>query len=116
MIRTLSGLAWSTAWERRGGSFARGSFCLGFVWTTVLLGVSVVAVIRPPATAGRILALDILTLILVALLALYADATRSPYTWTQCSSSRSWRSCLPWPRLATTVRERSFDGRHPDRH
>ena len=50
-----------------------------FVWMTVLLAVSVAAVIRLPTTASRILALDTLTLILVALLVLYADATRSPY-------------------------------------
>ena len=54
-------------------------FYLAFVWMTGLLGVSVVAVIRLPTTAGRILALDTLTLILVALLVLYADALRSPY-------------------------------------
>ncbi len=46
---------------------------------TVLLGVSVVAVIRARSTAGRILALDTLTLILVALLVLFADANRSAY-------------------------------------
>ena len=50
-----------------------------FAWMTVLLAVSVAAVIRLPTTAGRILALDTLTLILVALLVLYADALRSPY-------------------------------------
>jgi multicomponent Na+:H+ antiporter subunit F len=46
---------------------------------TVLLAVSVAAVIRLPTTAGRILALDTLTLILVAFLVLYADARDSPY-------------------------------------
>jgi len=46
---------------------------------TVLLAVAVVAVIRVPETAGRILALDVLTLILVALLVLYGDANRSAY-------------------------------------
>ncbi len=54
-------------------------FYLAFVWMTILLVVSVAAVIRLPTTASRILALDTLTLILVALLVLYADATRSPY-------------------------------------
>ena len=44
-----------------------------FAWMTVLVAVSVAAVIRLPTTAGRILALDTLTLILVALLVLYAD-------------------------------------------
>ncbi len=52
---------------------------LAFAWMTVLLAVMVAAVIRLPTTASRILALDTLTLILVALLVLYADATRSPY-------------------------------------
>jgi multicomponent Na+:H+ antiporter subunit F len=46
---------------------------------TVLLAVAVVAVIRVSETAGRILALDVLTLILVALLVLYGDANRSAY-------------------------------------
>lgn len=54
-------------------------FYVAFVWMTVLLGVSVAAVILLRSTAGRILALDMLTLILVALLVLYADANRSPY-------------------------------------
>ena len=35
--------------------------------------------IRLSSTAGRILALDMLTLILAALLVLYADANRSSY-------------------------------------
>ena len=48
-------------------------------WMTGLLAVSVAAVIKVRSTAGRILALDMLTLILVALLVLYADANRSPY-------------------------------------
>jgi multicomponent Na+:H+ antiporter subunit F len=54
-------------------------FYLAFVWVTVLLVVSAAAVIRLRSTAGRILALDTLTLILVALLVLYAAANRSPY-------------------------------------
>jgi multicomponent Na+:H+ antiporter subunit F len=54
-------------------------FYLAFAWMTVLLVVSAAAVIRLRSTAGRILALDTLTLILVALLVLYAAATRSPY-------------------------------------
>jgi multicomponent Na+:H+ antiporter subunit F len=47
-------------------------FYLAFVWVTVLLVVGAAAVIRLRSTAGRIL-------ILVALLVLYAAATRSPY-------------------------------------
>ena len=54
-------------------------FYLATAWMTVLLVVSVGAVIRLPSTAGRILALDMLTLILIALLVLYSDASRSPY-------------------------------------
>ena len=67
-------------------------FYLAFVWMTVLLVVSAAAVIRLRSTASRILALDMLTLILVALLVLYADAQRSRTTWTPRSSSRSWPS------------------------
>ena len=54
-------------------------FYFAFAWMTVLLVVSVGAVIRLRSTAGRILALDTITLILVALLVLYADANRSSY-------------------------------------
>lgn len=54
-------------------------FYLAFVWMTVLLVVSALAVVRLPSTTSRILALDMLTLILVALLVLYADWQRSPY-------------------------------------
>ncbi len=50
-----------------------------FAWMTVLLAVMVAAVIRLSTTASRILALDTLTLILVALLVLYADTRDSPY-------------------------------------
>ena len=48
-------------------------------WMTVLLSVTVMAVIGISSTAGRILALDMLTLILVVLLVLYGDAERTPY-------------------------------------
>ena len=54
-------------------------FYLASAWMTVLLVTSAAAVIRLRSTAGRILALDTLTLMLVALLVLYADANRSPY-------------------------------------
>jgi multicomponent Na+:H+ antiporter subunit F len=54
-------------------------FHLAFAWMTVLLVTSAAAVIRLRSTASRILALDTLTLILVALLVLYAAANRSPY-------------------------------------
>lgn len=48
-------------------------------WMTVLLLVAVIAVIRLRATAGRILALDTLTLVLVGLLVLYSDIFRTTY-------------------------------------
>ena len=54
-------------------------FYLAFAWMTVLLVVSAAEVIRLRSTASRILALDTLTLILVGLLVLYADANRSSY-------------------------------------
>ena len=54
-------------------------FYAAFVWMAVLLAVSAATVIRLRSTASRILALDMLTLILVALLVLYAAANRSPY-------------------------------------
>ena len=54
-------------------------FYVAFVWMTVLLVTSAAAVIRLRSTAGRILALDTLTLILVALLVLYSAANRSSY-------------------------------------
>jgi multicomponent Na+:H+ antiporter subunit F len=52
---------------------------LAFVWMTVLLVVSAAAVVMLRSTARRILALDMLTLILVALLVLYSESQRSPY-------------------------------------
>ena len=54
-------------------------FYVAFVWMTILLVVSAAAVVRLRTTARRILALDMLTLILVALLVLYSDSERSPY-------------------------------------
>lgn len=54
-------------------------FYLAAIWMTVLLAVMVATVIQVRSTASRILALDTLTLVLVALLALYAAAERSPY-------------------------------------
>ncbi len=54
-------------------------FYLAVAWMTVLLVASVVAVIRLRSTAARILALDTLTLILSALLVVYAAGERSSY-------------------------------------
>jgi multicomponent Na+:H+ antiporter subunit F len=54
-------------------------FYAATIWMTGLLALSVLLVIRARSAAVRILALDQLTLILVALLVLYADANRSAY-------------------------------------
>ncbi len=54
-------------------------FYLAAAWMTGLLCVTVVLVIRARSAMVRILSLDMLTLILIALLILYADAQRSPY-------------------------------------
>ncbi len=54
-------------------------FYLAVAWMTVLLAVGVVAVIGLSSTAGRILALDMLTLILAALLVLYGVSERAAY-------------------------------------
>lgn len=54
-------------------------FYLAFAWMTVLLGVSVVFVVRSRSVMVRILGLDVLTLLLVALLILYADTKRQAY-------------------------------------
>jgi multicomponent Na+:H+ antiporter subunit F len=48
-------------------------------WMTVLLAVTVVLVIRARSAMTRILALDTVTLILTALLILYADLNRSSH-------------------------------------
>jgi multisubunit Na+/H+ antiporter MnhF subunit len=54
-------------------------FEIAQLWMTVLLGVSVILVIRARTAMNRILALDTLTLILIALLILYADANHASY-------------------------------------
>ena len=54
-------------------------FYLAMVWMTGLLGIAVVLVIRARSALRRILALDVLTLILIALLILYADASQMAY-------------------------------------
>lgn len=52
-------------------------FFVAVVWLTALLGVSVIGIARARSTVSRILALDMLVLILVALLVVVADALRS---------------------------------------
>jgi multicomponent Na+:H+ antiporter subunit F len=54
-------------------------FYLGIVWTAVLLGVVIVHLARARSTAQRILALDLLTVVLIALLALSAGDDRRSY-------------------------------------
>lgn len=54
-------------------------FFFGIAWIAGLLGVLVVRVARARTTGQRILALDLLTLILVGLLALAAGEDRAPY-------------------------------------
>ncbi len=54
-------------------------FYAAAAWMTGLLAVTVVLVIRARSAMARILALDTVTLILTALLILYADANRSPH-------------------------------------
>jgi multicomponent Na+:H+ antiporter subunit F len=54
-------------------------FFVAMVWMTGLLVITGTVLIRARSAMVRILALDILTLILVALLVLYADATATSY-------------------------------------
>ena len=54
-------------------------FYAAAAWMTVLLGVSVVFVVRAPSAMVRILGLDVLTLLLVAFLILYSDTNRTSY-------------------------------------
>ncbi|HEV2059390.1 MAG TPA: monovalent cation/H+ antiporter complex subunit F [Solirubrobacteraceae bacterium] len=50
------------------------------IWLAVLLGVVVISLARAGTTAQRILAIDLLTLILIGLLALAAQRDQRPYT------------------------------------
>lgn len=52
---------------------------LSGVWTTALLGVLVVIIVRSRSMMVRILALDTLTSVLIALLGLFSAATGSSY-------------------------------------
>ena len=49
------------------------------LWMTILLVVNVVFIIRARANATRILAVDALSLVLVALLVLFSALNRQPY-------------------------------------
>ncbi len=52
----------------------------GIAWLTLLLGVTVILVARRGSAAGRILALDLLVLVLIGILALYAGQTERSYS------------------------------------
>ncbi len=54
-------------------------FYLATIWIIILLGVTAIWIIRARSPSDRILALDTLTLILIALLTLFAHAHRSPF-------------------------------------
>lgn len=54
-------------------------FYIGIGWLAVLLGVLIVHAARSGSTASRILALDLLTLILIGLLALSAGEDRRSF-------------------------------------
>ncbi len=54
-------------------------FAIAVVWMTGLLTAVIVSLVRSRSVAVRILLLDTVTLLLVALLILYADALRQAY-------------------------------------
>ena len=49
------------------------------IWVAVLLGIVVISLARARTTAQRILAIDLLTLVLIGLLALAAQRNQRPY-------------------------------------
>ncbi|GIU95377.1 MAG: hypothetical protein KatS3mg012_1834 [Gaiellaceae bacterium] len=54
-------------------------FTAAAVWMTVLLGASIVLVIRARSLGSRILSLDMAVLIVIGLLVLLSDVERVPY-------------------------------------
>ncbi len=54
-------------------------FAASAIWATVLLAVTIIALVRARAAMLRILLADTVTLILVALLLLYAERVDRPY-------------------------------------
>lgn len=54
-------------------------FYIAMIWMIGLLIVSILMVIRSPSAMTRILALDTLALVLIALLVLYTTTTESSY-------------------------------------
>jgi multisubunit Na+/H+ antiporter MnhF subunit len=54
-------------------------FYVAAVWMALLIGVAIINVLRARTTMTRILALDVVTILLIAFLILYADARRVSY-------------------------------------
>jgi multicomponent Na+:H+ antiporter subunit F len=54
-------------------------FYIGIAWLALLLGISAIVVVRAASVAGRILALDLLILVLIGLLALVAGEEQRSY-------------------------------------
>ena len=54
-------------------------FYVAMLWMAGLLSVGIIVVIRAKTAMTRVLALDMVTLLLVALLILYADSRKVPY-------------------------------------
>jgi multicomponent Na+:H+ antiporter subunit F len=54
-------------------------FYIGIAWLAILLGISAIVVVRAASVAGRILALDLLILVLIGLLALVAGEEQRSY-------------------------------------
>ena len=54
-------------------------FFLAIIWSAVLFGVTVFLVMRARTVAARLLALDTLTLVLIAFLVLFVHQSRSIY-------------------------------------
>lgn len=55
------------------------TFYAGIGWLTLLLGVCVVQVVRAPSPMARVVAIDLLVLVLIGLLALVAGEDARPY-------------------------------------
>ncbi len=54
-------------------------FYAGISWLALLLGISAVQVVRARTNAQRLLALDLVVLVLIGMLALIAGENRKPY-------------------------------------
>jgi multisubunit Na+/H+ antiporter MnhF subunit len=54
-------------------------FYIASIWMAIMISVAVIVVIRAPSALVRVLALDMVTLLLVSMLVLYSDSRRVPY-------------------------------------